>query len=216
MKRTSSKIRIIHRENRNHLLDDLSFKIRECHKCIDGDRACGFGDPISGIVLIGQSLHRCCRETPRQQIPFIGPMHVDSGDVLFKAIEEAGRRVEDLWITNIVKCHPNSNAPNKVEWVDSCFSFLERELAIIKPEYIICLGKQAKDGLLTHLSSPKRKVGEMFRRVLIPLIDEQVFEAKLVSITHPSWAMRNGDETTRSWIKEFRDLLRSLPPANFD
>jgi len=112
-------------------------------------------------------------------------MEVDSGDVLFKGIEQAGLRPEDLYITNVVKCHPPQNKPNEKEWERNCWRFLRRELEIIDPRITICLGRQAESAFLHYKA-----------------------QTPFFAVPHPSYAMRCGQE--KKWIKTFGDILHDV------
>lgn len=203
--RSKSKKRILKRLKRRTRLHLLSADIYLCTHCAKGTfiRGEGFGDPVSKIMLVGQSLHGECKETA-VQIPFIGPMHSDSGDVLFCGIEAAGLRPEDLWITNIVKCHPPRNTPNQPEWEKACHSHFLRELSIVKPSCVVALGNQA------HSAIYQRHKHHKISGVDATYCTTKDHSFYLYKYPHPSWAMRNGTEAENKWIRGFGKLLKNF------
>lgn len=115
----------------------------------------GFGDPKARVLVVGLApgAHGSNR-TGRQ---FTGDA---SGNFLFPALYKAGfanqPRVEsrgdglilkDMYITASGRCAPPDNKPTPQE-LDNCQPYLEREIAIIQPKVIVCLGKIAFDRLL--------------------------------------------------------------------
>jgi uracil-DNA glycosylase family 4 len=115
----------------------------------------GFGDPQAKILVVGLApgAHGSNR-TGRQ---FTGDA---SGDFLFPALHKArfanqpksesrgdGLRLKDMYITASARCAPPDNKPF-IEELNNCRPFLERELQIIQPKVIVCLGKIAFDRIL--------------------------------------------------------------------
>jgi len=147
------KKRIMRSVTRMRRMDKLATNIGLCHRCIRVlFPTAGIGSPVADTVIIGQSLHGYCLLTPRRQIPFIGPMEEDSGDVLYNAIDMAGVDPLTLYITNVVKCHPPGNRPNLLEEEKKCFHFLVSELRIIRPRVVITLGRQAEAAIKRRVS----------------------------------------------------------------
>lgn len=115
----------------------------------------GFGDPKARVLVVGLApgAHGSNR-TGRQ---FTGDA---SGNFLFPALYKAGFAnqpraesrgdgllLKDMYITASGRCAPPDNKPTPQE-LDNCQPYLEREIAIIQPKVIVCLGKIAFDRLL--------------------------------------------------------------------
>src|SRR2546427_8443393 len=98
-------------------------QIKQCTKCdglnIEGvtESAPGYGNLYSKVMIVGQSLCRKCMET---QIPFTG----GSGKMLDRAFEIAHIRKSDVFITNVVHCHPPENRVSFSQEITSCRSYL--------------------------------------------------------------------------------------------
>lgn len=207
---SGAKARILERFKREKAQLFLSSCLDNCAQCSFTARAIGFGDLMSPIVLVGQSLHAPCSFTPTQ-IPFIGPMKPDSGDTLFNGIEQGGLRPEDLYITNVVKCHPPGNKPNKTEWEQACFPFLVKELGIVRPTYVIALGSQAYSAILRNTRSLNpHHIDDQHEASCRCLVAIQNYWFILIKVSHPSYAMRCGRLEEEKWILEFGKLLKGL------
>ncbi len=200
MRRTESKKRIVRTFLQSKKLGEIEELLDNCYKCpafSEQVRGSGFGNPMASTLIIGQSLHGPCSEVPGKQIPFIGPMEVDSGDVLFAAIEKAGLVPESFWITNLVKCHPPGNRQSTGEEIITCWPYLLDEFDIIRPVCVITLGRQATDRIIA-MSNAKKVVNQKY-------LKGRASEKKILRIfplKHPSWAMRMGAKQTRIWITE--------------
>jgi uracil-DNA glycosylase len=131
------------RVNRETELAELAHQIRACRRCpgmnIPGitESAPGYGNPTSPVFLVGQSLCDPCMKT---QIPFTG----GSGFLLDRAFERANVRKDQIFITNVVHCHPPKNRPSYPEEIENCTEYLRRELEIVQPKLVIGLGKDAE------------------------------------------------------------------------
>jgi uracil-DNA glycosylase family 4 len=122
----------------------------------------GFGDPKARILVVGLApgAHGSNR-TGRQ---FTGDA---SGGFLFPALYRAGFAnqslaesrsdgllLKDMYITASGRCAPPKNKP-KSEELNNCQPFLEREIEIIKPKVIVCLGRIAFERVLRIYSARK-------------------------------------------------------------
>ncbi len=224
--RSKIKNQMIEFTARTCKLAKLCKKIRECITCGKPTcdlNACGWGNPMTDIIIVGQSLHDECKQTKYAQIPFIGPMLVDSGDVLFDGILAAGITPFELYITNIIKCHPPHNRPNERVEEINCYNYFVREIEIIKPKFVIALGKQATNTIVDFANSKKMvshhglaltKIEFAYRedsaKFQASLRDRETFTTSLLSVRHPSYAMRMGKEPVKAWIETFSKLLKIL------
>jgi uracil-DNA glycosylase family 4 len=99
----------------------------------------GYGDRKARLIIIG--LAPGAHGANRTGRPFIGDK---AGDLLISSLFEMGFSDEsDVYITNVVKCAPPDDKPNKEEY-QSCKSFLETELELLsEKKVILTLGKNA-------------------------------------------------------------------------
>jgi len=129
----------------------LANEILNCHMC-DGmnepqisEALPGWGDVRSRVMIVGQSLCRQCMDAKE-------PFYQHSGDYITRAVELAGKRKKDVFITNLVHCHPPGNRKSHRDEIDHCKGYLHRELDIVKPILVVGLGKDAKAELKSYLS----------------------------------------------------------------
>ncbi len=119
----------------------------------------GFGDPKARVLVVGLApgAHGSNR-TGRQ---FTGDA---SGGFLFPALHRAGFAnqasaesrsdgliLKDMYITASGRCAPPDNKPSPEE-LNNCQPYLERELEILKPKVIVCLGRIAFERILKIFS----------------------------------------------------------------
>ena len=101
----------------------------------------GVGDPRARLCFLGEAPGA---DEDRLGEPFVGR----AGQLLTRIIEACTLRREDVYILNVIKCRPPGNRNPTPEEVGHCRGFLERQLAIIQPEFIVCLGAVAATNLL--------------------------------------------------------------------
>ena len=119
----------------------------------------GFGDPKARVLVVGLApgAHGSNR-TGRQ---FTGDA---SGGFLYPALYRAGFAnqalaesrsdgliLNDMYITASGRCAPPDNKPSPEE-LNNCQPYLEREIEILQPKVIVCLGRIAFDRILKILS----------------------------------------------------------------
>jgi uracil-DNA glycosylase len=127
----------------------------------------GFGDPQARIVVVG--LAPAAHGANRTGRVFTGDR---SGEWLFRALYSAGLanqphsvraddglRLHGVWISAPVRCAPPDNRPTPAER-DACAPFLARELELIKPDVVVCLGAFALAAVCRHFGvRPRPRFG---------------------------------------------------------
>lgn len=84
-------------------------------------------------------------EEDRQGILFVGR----SGEVLDRLLKDCGLTREEIYITNILKCHPPGNCDPREEEKAACFPYLKYETFLLKPRIIVCLGRVAAQRIIS-------------------------------------------------------------------
>lgn len=199
--------------DKNKRIKILNDQISNCRKCPglnipkETMSAPGYGSINAELFVIGQSLHSYNSDTPDRQVPFVGPVkHQDSGIILYDALDHASYSFanKNLFITNLVHCHPPGNRASKLEEKVNCFNFLIEEIDIVKPKIILALGmdvinwfqlKQPMNGKYTVVQS---KTWQDRKKIWI-------------AAYHPSYIMRFGEKYVRE--KYSRELTRSVRKA---
>ncbi len=127
----------------------------------------GFGDPAARIVVVG--LAPAAHGANRTGRVFTGDR---SGDWLFRALHRAGLanqphsvsaddglQLHDVWISAPVRCAPPDNKPTTAER-DNCAPFLDRELDLLRPQVVVCLGSFGFAAVCRHYAvRPRPKFG---------------------------------------------------------
>ena len=96
---------------------------------------------------------------------------------------------EEVYIANIIKCRPPDNRNPLPEETSNCLPYLERQVAIIRPEFLCLLGKVAVSALLETSLPMNRLRGKWHRHRGIPT----------VVTWHPAYLLRNPSAKGEAW-----------------
>ena len=120
----------------------MSFYARECALCQTRHSVVfGTGNPQAEVLLVGEAPGA---NEDEQGIPFVGR----AGKFLDDMLAIIGLDRTKVYITNIVKCRPPGNRdPLNVEQ-DACIGYLHRQIALIRPKILVCLGRVAAKRLI--------------------------------------------------------------------
>lgn len=165
-------------------LEQLRKEMKQCRDCPlhqgTTQAVPGIGSTTPKIVFIGEAPGEV---EDREGIPFRGPAGQELQDIL----TEMEFTMDEIYITNITKHRPPGNRAPKPEEVAVCGpKFLEKELAILKPQAIVALGRSAAEALmrLQGLKPPRgtiRGTTYMYRGIPVHCT------------WHPSYVIRNGN-----------------------
>lgn len=187
-------------------LEELHEASRTCRGCDlwrDATQTVfGKGPVPAAVMLVGEQPGD--RED-REGLPFVGP----AGRLLDQALEEAGLRRDDVYVTNIVKhfkwnprgkrrIHQRPNA----EEIRACLPWLREELARVQPLVLMCLGATAAQALLGRTFKVTQHRGQ-------PV--ESDLAATVMATVHPSSILRSRDDETRRL--EMEGFVRDLQTA---
>ena len=101
----------------------------------------GRGNHLADIMLIAEAPGE---QEDQQGIPFVGR----SGEILDRLLKDCGLSREEIYITNIIKCHPPGNRDPEEEEKEACFPYLKYETFLLKPRIIVCLGRVAAQRII--------------------------------------------------------------------
>lgn len=169
-------------------LEALEKVVKVCHICdISQSRqhtVFGEGPDNARLMIIAEAPGV---KEDEQGRPFVGR----SGELLTKMIENAIEiKRESVYITNIIKCRPPGNRNPNSDEAAACMPFLQKQIEIIKPEIILCLG-----GISFHyLSGSKLSISKARGRVF------DFRGIKLVPSFHPSYLLRNPSAKKEAYI----------------
>jgi DNA polymerase len=124
----------------------------------------------------------------RDSETFVGP----SGLLLTQMLRAIGLAREEVFITNIIKCRTPNNRDPLVEEVHACDHYLQRQIELVQPKIILCLGRIAAQALLDSdlpLGKMRGQVYSYNKHADIPL---------LVTY-HPAYLLRSPKEKRKVW-----------------
>ncbi len=187
--------------DKRKLLEEHFNSFKDCTKCpLHKHRTqvvFGDGNPNSPVVFVGEAPGE---DEDRQGRPFVGR----AGKYLNRKIEEVlGLKREEVYITNVCKCRPPGNRKPTPAEINACFPYLKRELEIIKPKVICCLGATAAEGILGKKLSVTKVRGKTFSYPY----DSSI---KVLLTYHPAYILRNptADRDFTEDMERLRELIR--------
>jgi uracil-DNA glycosylase len=127
--------------------------------------------------------------------PFVGR----AGQLLNKIIEACRMKREEVYILNMLKCRPPGNRNPQPDELAHCRPFLERQLELIQPEFICCLGAIAAQNLLGSTLSIGKLRGKL----------HTYRGATVVCTYHPAYLLRNPAAKKDCW-DDMKFLMRQL------
>ncbi len=168
----------------------------------------GVGHPRPRLVFVGEGPGA---DEDAQGEPFVGK----AGQLLTRMIAAMTLRREDVYICNVVKCRPPNNRPPEPDEMDACVPYLLRQLAILRPEVIVALGRPAAHTLAATTVPITRLRGEWLDFPPAALARPELAPARLMPTFHPSYLLRRPDEKGKAWsdLKQVMRLLGLKAPA---
>lgn len=167
---------------------------RECRRCRLRESCSqvvfGEGPSDARLMLIGEGPGQ---DEDIQGKPFVGR----AGQLLDRILEAAQIKRSEVYIGNVVKCRPPGNRLPNPDEVRECQKYLERQIKLIKPSIIVCLGSMASQTVI----DPKAKIGQIRGRWLIRQ------GIKIMPTYHPAALLRNPGYKRPVWedFKQIRD-----------
>jgi DNA polymerase len=180
-------------------LAELNQMICNCTKCPLGHTRTkfvfGVGNPKAEVVVVGEAPGA---DEDLQGEPFVGR----AGQLLNKILEAIHFKREEVYICNILKCRPPNNRDPLPEEIDTCEPHLWKQLELIKPKMILCLGRVAGQTLLRTTEPLGSLRGKMHEYRGIPLMVTY----------HPAALLRNPNWKRPTWedVQKFRKLYDEM------
>jgi len=182
------------------IVDDTLQRIREdsgeCTRCkLHKNRhsiVFGDGNPKAQLVFVGEGPGA---DEDAQGLPFVGR----AGKLLTQMIEAMGLQRKDVYICNVVKCRPPENRLPEDEEINTCSPFLLRQLDVIAPKVIVCLGAVAAKTLLQTNRGISQFRGQW--------LDYR--GSKLLATYHPAYLLRNPNAKGEVW-KDLQKVMAVL------
>lgn len=152
----------------------------------------GVGNPQARLCFVGEAPGA---EEDKQGEPFVGR----AGQLLNQIIAACTLSREEVYILNVIKCRPPGNRNPLPSEVASCRPYLDRQLEIIRPEFLCCLGSVAAQTLLETDVPIGRLRGSFHEYRGIPV----------VCTYHPAYLLRNPSAKRHTW-DDMKMLMRRM------
>jgi len=183
--------------DRRAALQIIQHEVAACVKCSElastrTQTVFGVGDPMARLCFVGEAPGA---DEDEQGEPFVGR----AGQLLTKIIEACKLRREDVYILNVLKCRPPNNRTPLPTEVFNCRGFLDRQLSVIRPEYICCLGGVAAQTLL----ETDRGIGQLRGKF------HDYRGIPVMCTYHPAYLLRNPSAKREVW-DDMKKLMLKL------
>ncbi len=150
------------------------------------------GNPQAKLMIIGEAPGI---PEDQQGLPFVGA----AGSLLDQMVSCIGLSDNEIYITNVLKCHPTNNRDPQSDEISQCSNYLAQQIALVKPTLLLALGQFAGQYLLNTTRSLTQMRTQKNQHQNIPVIVTY----------HPAYLLRNPADKKKAyqdWIT-IQDLL---------
>ncbi|MCW3489000.1 uracil-DNA glycosylase [Dethiobacter alkaliphilus] len=175
----------------------LSKDVLDCAQCGLRSQATqvvfGEGNPDADLLFVGEAPGA---EEDAQGRPFVG----EAGKLLNKILAAAEISREEVYITNVVKCRPPKNRTPNPDEVAACSHHLQKQIALLKPRIVVCLGSLATQALIDPQARVSAVRGRWFTKDGL----------QMMATFHPAALLRDPSRKRPVWedIQKIRDAYR--------
>ncbi len=178
-------------------LEQLQTVVAACTLCDElastrSQTVFGVGDPKARLCFLGEAPGA---DEDRLGEPFVGR----GGQLLDKILAACNLKREDVYLLNVLRCRPPNNRNPQEDEAQNCRQFLDRQLELVAPEFICCLGAVAAQNLLSTTVSIGRLRGKLH--------DYQGIQ--VVCTYHPAYLLRNPSAKKDAWA-DMKLLMREM------
>ncbi|MFA5164116.1 MAG: uracil-DNA glycosylase [Candidatus Omnitrophota bacterium] len=177
-------------------LSDIKSEVFRCKACplyrTKTNYVFSDGSDNARLMFVGEAPGA---DEDAQGVPFVGR----AGQLLTKMIEAMGLRRQEVYICNVLKCRPPENRSPLPEEVKACKGYLMRQIELVSPKVICCLGKHAAQALLdmdVPITKVRGKEMEFNGRIMIPTY-------------HPAYLLRNPPAKKEVW-EDLKKIMKIL------
>ncbi len=183
--------------DRGAALEIVNQQVRDCTRCAElcakrTQTVFGVGDPHARLCFFGEAPGA---DEDRLGEPFVGK----AGQLLDRIIGACTLKREEVYILNTVKCRPPGNRNPSDDEIYNCWEYAEKQLDIIQPEFIVCLGSVAARTLL----QTKQSIGRL-RQTL-----HQYKNSRVAVTYHPAYLLRNPSAKRNVW-DDMKMVMREM------
>ncbi len=178
-------------------LEILASEVAGCTLCDElattrSQTVFGVGNPRARLCFMGEAPGA---DEDRTGIPFVGR----AGQLLTKIIEACKLSRDEVYILNVLKCRPPGNRNPLPQESHNCRQFLLRQLQLIEPEFICCLGAVAAQNLLETTQTIGKLRGEF----------HDYHGIRVLCTYHPAYLLRNPAAKHDTWA-DMKILMKAM------
>jgi uracil-DNA glycosylase len=158
------------------------------------------GVPGSRVMLVGEAPGG---DEDRIGRPFVGR----AGQLLDRMLNSIGLDRQNVYIANVVPWRPPGNRTPTPQETQMCLPFLERQIELANPEYLVCLGGSAVRTLLGAEGGVMRARGSWFAYPR-----QSARQIPALAMLHPAFLLRQPAHKKFAWA-DMRALANALKPS---
>jgi len=181
---------------------ELAKQTEICKKC--KNIVVGKGNLKADILFVGEAPGR---NEDEQGLPFVGA----AGKNLDKLLERAGLSLEDIYVTNILKCRPPENREPLPDEIKAHTPWLMKQIREMKPKVICSLGNHATKFFLAKCNPDEmnKQLGITKVHGKVKIIEIDGMEIKLIPLFHPAAIIYN-QKLKVEWEKDLLIVKHEL------
>lgn len=179
---------VVPAEKRPELLRVLAEEVEACTRCphlaaTRTQTVFHSGSPHARLMFIGEAPGA---DEDRLGVPFVGRAGQLLTDIVSKGM---GLSRSDIYIANVLKCRPPENRNPLPDEMANCRGFLDRQIEIVRPEFICLLGKVAV-GAILETSLPMKSLRQRWHRYR---------DIPTIVTWHPAYLLRTPSAKKETW-----------------
>jgi uracil-DNA glycosylase family 4 len=159
------------------------------------------GNPAARLMLVGEAPGA---EEDRQGLPFVGR----AGQLLDRMLAAIGLDRTKVYIANVVPWRPPGNRTPTAQETAACLPFMERQIALVDPDIIVCLGGSSAQTLLRLKDGIMRARGKWYDYT----IDQGAAaprQIRAMATLHPAYLLRQPAHKRLAW-RDLREITKAL------
>jgi len=157
------------------------------------------GNPNARLMFVGEAPGR---DEDIEGLPFVGR----SGKLLDRMLAAIGLDRKSVYIANIVPWRPPGNRTPTPQETAICLPFTQRQIELVDPDVLVCLGNPSTQTLLTTKEGITRTRGRWFR------YQTGTREIRTMPTFHPAFLLRNPISKRLAW-RDFLAIEKALAAA---
>jgi len=183
-------------------IEALAKETEICKKC--KNVVVGKGNPKAEILFVGEAPGR---NEDEQGLPFVGA----AGKNLDKLLAEVGLSLNDIYITNILKCRPPENRAPLPDEIRAHTPWLINQVKEMRPKVVCSLGNYATKFFLTGLKveGMDEQPGITNVHGKVKIIEFDGMKIKLIPLFHPAAIIYN-QKLKVEWEKDMEIVKREI------